>query len=132
MTIYRLKPPPIFFQNIFGAVKFLWADRVKPTGSFLIGTLPEFDFALYTLCFLARRGRSQSCNVRWAKLISLLISPFQFDIDGCPMAVTSFDLIQQGRVFIGSMYPSAGRMTSECRERANANSRGGGRQRIRS
>uniref|UniRef100_A0A914WLP4 Endoribonuclease n=2 Tax=Plectus sambesii TaxID=2011161 RepID=A0A914WLP4_9BILA len=68
--------------NVMAAVKFSWGSEYKRSGSFLIGTSPEFDMALYTLCFLSRRGRS-TCNI---------------EINGCPMAITSHDLIQQGKL----------------------------------
>uniref|UniRef100_A0A915DAP1 Endoribonuclease n=1 Tax=Ditylenchus dipsaci TaxID=166011 RepID=A0A915DAP1_9BILA len=74
--------------NIFGAIKFSIGNFMKRSGSFFIGTSPEYDMSIYTLCFLFRRGVT-TCN---------------FEFDGCPIAITSFDLIQQKRVFIGSMY----------------------------
>ncbi|CAK5006070.1 unnamed protein product [Meloidogyne enterolobii] len=88
--------------NIFGVVKFSWEDLMKPAGSFLIGTTPDFEFALYTFCFLSRRlnGKGKNCN---------------FELDGCQFTLISYELVQQGRLFIGSMYPSAGQMTNECR-----------------
>lgn len=55
--------------------------------------------AIYTLCFLSRRGRN-TCD---------------FEIDGCPLQITSYDIRQNRQVFIGSAFPSAGRMTNECR-----------------
>uniref|UniRef100_A0A914NQZ3 Endoribonuclease n=1 Tax=Meloidogyne incognita TaxID=6306 RepID=A0A914NQZ3_MELIC len=46
-------------------IKRGWEDLMKPAGSFLIGTTPEFEFALYTFCFLSRRlnGKGKNCNV---------------------------------------------------------------------
>jgi len=88
--------------KVMAAIKYSYGNFLKRSGSFLIGTSPEFDLALYTLCFLSRRGHFSTCN---------------FEVDGCPVSITSFDLKQQGRIFIGSMYPSAGRMTAECRSR---------------
>jgi len=86
--------------NIFGALKYSYGAYMKRSGSFFIGTSPEFDCALYTFCFLFRRGGRDTCD---------------FEFDGCPVSITSFDLVQQNRVYIGSMYPSAGRITQECR-----------------
>lgn len=34
------------------ALQFSWKDGIKPKGSIFIGVSPEFEFALYTLCFL--------------------------------------------------------------------------------
>lgn len=64
------------------AVKFTWKGEMKRSGSFLVGTSPEFDMALYTICFLSRRGR-QTCDV---------------EIDGCPLQITSYDLLQNNKV----------------------------------
>jgi len=35
---------------------FTWGNEQKPHGSFLIGTSPEFEMAVYTTCILARPG----------------------------------------------------------------------------
>uniref|UniRef100_A0A915MS01 Endoribonuclease n=1 Tax=Meloidogyne javanica TaxID=6303 RepID=A0A915MS01_MELJA len=39
----------------------------------------------------------------------------EFELNGCQITLISYELVQQGRLFIGSMYPSAGLMTNECR-----------------
>uniref|UniRef100_A0A1I7YLK0 Endoribonuclease n=1 Tax=Steinernema glaseri TaxID=37863 RepID=A0A1I7YLK0_9BILA len=85
--------------NVMAAVKYTWHDQIKRSGGLIIGSSPEFDMALYTMCFLARRGRT-TCDV---------------EIEGCPMSITSYDLVQQRKVFIGTVYPSAGRITDRCR-----------------
>lgn len=35
------------------ALQFSWKNGTKPKGSIFIGVSPEFEFALYTLCFLS-------------------------------------------------------------------------------
>uniref|UniRef100_A0A0K0DA69 Endoribonuclease n=1 Tax=Angiostrongylus cantonensis TaxID=6313 RepID=A0A0K0DA69_ANGCA len=85
--------------NVMASVKFTWKGDLKRSGSLLIGTSPEFDMALYTLCFLSRRGRQQ-CQV---------------EIDGCPLYITSYELRQNNKVFIGSIFPTAGPLTEQCR-----------------
>uniref|UniRef100_A0A183FKR9 Endoribonuclease n=1 Tax=Heligmosomoides polygyrus TaxID=6339 RepID=A0A183FKR9_HELPZ len=85
--------------NVMAAVKFTWKGDLKRSGSILIGTSPEYDMALYTLCFLSRRGRDQ-CQV---------------EIDGCPLSITSYDIVQNNKVFIGSIFPTAGPLTDQCR-----------------
>ena len=35
------------------ALQFSWKEGFKPKGSIFIGVSPEFEFALYTLCFLS-------------------------------------------------------------------------------
>ncbi|CAJ0928079.1 unnamed protein product, partial [Mesorhabditis belari] len=91
--------------NLMGALKFSWHSEMKRSGSLLIGTSPEFDLALYTMCFLSRRGR-QTCDV---------------EIDGCNLSITSYDISQQGKIYIGSIFPSAGRMNDKCRQMNNNN-----------
>lgn len=97
------------------AVKYSWHDQVKKSGSFLIGSSPEFDMALYTFCYLTRRGGRNTCNVSVNN--DRIVFIFQFEIDGCQLSITSYELIQRQMIFIGTIYPSAGRMTDECRRR---------------
>uniref|UniRef100_A0A914RPN8 Endoribonuclease n=1 Tax=Parascaris equorum TaxID=6256 RepID=A0A914RPN8_PAREQ len=104
-------------EDVMAAVKFTWMNELKRSGSFVIGSSPEFDLALYTLCFLSRRGRN-TCDV----CIYVIRSPsFQYllyrnvEIDGCPMHITSYEIVQQRKVFIGTIYPTAGRITDACR-----------------
>ncbi|KHJ79100.1 endoribonuclease XendoU, partial [Oesophagostomum dentatum] len=85
--------------NVMASLKFTWKGDLKRSGSVLIGTSPEYDMALYTLCFLSRRGRQQ-CDV---------------EIDGCPFSITSYDIVQNNKVFIGTIFPTAGPMTEQCR-----------------
>jgi poly(U)-specific endoribonuclease len=65
-----------FIQNILGAFKFTWKDELKPTGSFLLGTSPEFEMAVDTLCFLLKRGRNR-CKVQFSSFP--LIEEFLFN-----------------------------------------------------
>ncbi|KAK6012266.1 endoribonuclease XendoU [Ostertagia ostertagi] len=83
---------------VMASLKFTWRGDMKKSGSIMIGTSPEFDMALYTLCFLSRRG-NQQCEV---------------ELDGCPMGVTSYELIQNGKVYIGTIYPTAGAPSNQC------------------
>ncbi|ETN82035.1 endoribonuclease XendoU [Necator americanus] len=43
--------------KVMASLKFTWQKKLKRSGSILIGTSPEYDMALYTLCFLSRRGK---------------------------------------------------------------------------
>ncbi|KAL6732726.1 hypothetical protein Aduo_003455 [Ancylostoma duodenale] len=84
--------------KIMAALRFTWHGALKKIGSILIGTSPEFDMALYTLCFLSRRGRE----------------PCKVDIDGCQVSITSFDMIKKGKAYIGTSFPTAGRKSDTC------------------
>ncbi|VDM95859.1 unnamed protein product, partial [Onchocerca ochengi] len=86
--------------NIMAAVKFSWRNYIKRSGSFFIGTSPEFDLALYTICFLTRQSRD-ICK---------------FQIEECPFSITSYKLMQQGKIFVGTVYPVAGSFTEKCRK----------------
>ncbi|XP_047234825.1 uridylate-specific endoribonuclease B [Girardinichthys multiradiatus] len=44
-------PQPDEYKHIL-ALQFSWKNGIKPKGSIFIGVSPEFEFALYTLCFL--------------------------------------------------------------------------------
>jgi poly(U)-specific endoribonuclease len=85
-------------NNLMASVKFTWQGQPKTGGSFFIGTSPEYDMAVFTLCFLARNG--QPCNI---------------ELDGCPASITTHDLSQNGRTYIGSAYPNIGAMTDSCK-----------------
>lgn len=38
-------------------MQFNWDGYYKEVGSAFIGSSPEFEFALYSLCFITRPGR---------------------------------------------------------------------------
>ncbi|NXM02044.1 ENDOU endoribonuclease, partial [Tyrannus savana] len=53
-------PPPLqwdSFPTVLG-LQFSWDGFHKEVGSAFIGSSPEFELGLYTLCFLARPGRA--------------------------------------------------------------------------
>ncbi|EYC10843.1 hypothetical protein Y032_0053g2321 [Ancylostoma ceylanicum] len=84
--------------SVMAALRFTWQGALKRSGSLLIGTSPEYDMALYTLCFLSRRGK-ELCQV---------------ELDGCPLSVTSYELVQNNEVYIGTVFPTAGKKTTSC------------------
>ncbi|EYC10775.1 hypothetical protein Y032_0053g2290 [Ancylostoma ceylanicum] len=48
--------------EVMASLKFTWKGALKKSGSLLVGTSPEYDMALYTMCFLSRRGK-ELCEV---------------------------------------------------------------------
>ncbi|KAH7722449.1 hypothetical protein AAVH_09975, partial [Aphelenchoides avenae] len=86
-------------------IKYRWQGRIKDAGSFFIGSSPEFDLAIYTVCFLA--GPGQPCS---------------FSLAGVPVTVTThtqqlkktltvvdfegFEGTQKNPTVIGSAYPT--------------------------
>lgn len=82
--------------DLTGAFQYKWtavnggSTGCKAIGGFLIGTSPEFDFSLFTVCFLAYRGR-EGCR---------------FSIQGYQLAVTSYDIqCTGGGTGIATSYP---------------------------
>ncbi|KRX21689.1 Poly(U)-specific endoribonuclease -like protein [Trichinella nelsoni] len=61
-------------KNVAATIHYDWRSHHKEIGGFLIGSSPEFDFSLFTLCFNAKRGQN-ACKVL---------------IDEFPIHVTSF------------------------------------------
>ncbi|XP_043938395.1 poly(U)-specific endoribonuclease [Protopterus annectens] len=45
------------------AMQFNWNNYYKSVGSAFIGSSPEFDFAIYTLCFIARPDKGCKVNL---------------------------------------------------------------------
>ena len=67
---------------------YTWNGQMKCIGSMFVGTLPELDLAVYTTCFLTRGGGK--CTMAY---------------NGAEFYVTTFDLVQNGAVHIGTAYP---------------------------
>ncbi|VDO80996.1 unnamed protein product [Soboliphyme baturini] len=74
-------------KEIASTIHYNWRKCRKDVGSFLIGTSPEFDFALFTMCYVAKPGNT-ACK---------------FEIDRQKMAVTSYKL--NDTPHIGTSYP---------------------------
>jgi len=87
----------IYKQPRVAAIKFQLGGHWKELGSMMIGTSPEFDFAVFTLCFVGRRG-GNACK---------------FFLGDCsPVGVTSFDM--RGTNFIGTVYPTPWKTHAQC------------------
>ena len=44
------------YPDVMG-MQFMWEGYYKQVGSSVIGCSPEFDFALYSLCYITRPGK---------------------------------------------------------------------------
>lgn len=86
-------------RNLIAMIQFAWMDAWKPSGGFVIGSSPFFDICIYTICFLTRPG-FKKCR---------------FELDGCQVQVTTHPLVQNGKTFVGTAFPSAGPTSFTCR-----------------
>ncbi|KAL4217469.1 hypothetical protein ACF0H5_023919 [Mactra antiquata] len=68
-------------------VHFEWYDKTKSLGSFMYGTSPEYDMAMFTVCYYARRN--QGCD---------------FTVDGHNIHVQTYDTTHGGGHHLGSAY----------------------------
>ncbi|KAI6187412.1 Endoribonuclease [Aphelenchoides besseyi] len=90
--------------DVIAEVNLMWRGVEKPQGSFLANSSPAFDFSFLTACFLAHRGPGNKCFAV---------------IDGCNVAVQSYEQSQNGKVFIGTVYPAIGRNSPTCQKSYN-------------
>ncbi|NWR07967.1 ENDOU endoribonuclease, partial [Paradoxornis webbianus] len=78
------------YPDVLG-LQFSWDGFYKEVGSAFIGSSPEFEFGLYSLCFLARPGRA--CHL---------------SLGGHPLSVQTFpwtkSTSESGRSFIATAY----------------------------
>lgn len=72
----------------------------KPGATFFLGSSPEYDLAIFTLCFLTNPGK-KTCS-------------FTLLDDCSQIQITSFDMKQQGQTFIGTAYPNIGKKAQSC------------------
>lgn len=70
-------------------VKYSWKNSIKPAGSMFIGTSPEFEMALYTVCFLARPN--DRCNLA---------------VGNKSFFIQTYIFTQNNKTIIGSAYPN--------------------------
>uniref|UniRef100_I3KSE6 Uridylate-specific endoribonuclease n=1 Tax=Oreochromis niloticus TaxID=8128 RepID=I3KSE6_ORENI len=80
------------FPDVLG-MQFMWDGYYKQVGSAVIGCSPEFDFAIYSLCYITRPGKQCHLSVGGSTLI---IQTYTWD--------NSF--YGDGKKFIGSAYPA--------------------------
>nr|XP_054772556.1 uridylate-specific endoribonuclease-like isoform X3 [Lytechinus pictus] len=66
-------------------LNFVWKSAVKELGSVIIGSSPEFEFAMFSLCFRIKGG-----------------SQCEFTLDGSPSKIQTYTIRDPG--YIGSAY----------------------------
>ena len=71
------------------AVSFTWHGRNKAKGAFFLGTSPEFDMAVYSICAL--EYRNTLC---------------EFILEGVKVAVQTYDINHRAGLQIGSAWPA--------------------------
>lgn len=71
--------------------KFSWGRVAKPTSTMFIGTSPEFEMGLYTVCFLMRPD--ERCPIR---------------LGTKTLSIQTFSLKNHGKTFLGSAFPNLG------------------------
>lgn len=70
--------------------KFSWGSRQKPVTSFFVGTTPEFELALYTICFYARPNGL--CKVQLNQK-NLLIQTNKINQNGVALVGSAYPVI---------------------------------------
>ncbi|KAK5872321.1 hypothetical protein PBY51_013035 [Eleginops maclovinus] len=80
------------YPDILG-MQFMWEGYYKQVGSVVIGCSPEFDFALYSLCYITRPGKQCRLSLGGKQLI---IQTYTWE--------NSF--YGDGKKYIGSAFPA--------------------------
>ena len=68
---------------------FTWNGVIKKHGSMFIGTSPELEMALYTICFITKKG--EACNMK---------------LNNVPIQIKTSEITQGIHDYIGTAYPS--------------------------
>ncbi|XP_028302359.1 uridylate-specific endoribonuclease A isoform X1 [Gouania willdenowi] len=87
--------PWITYPDVLG-LQFMWDGYYKQVGSAVIGCSPEFDFAVYSLCYITRPGRHCRLSMGGKELI---IQTYTWDNSS----------YGDGKKFIGSAFPATPR-----------------------
>ncbi|XP_034023574.1 poly(U)-specific endoribonuclease-A isoform X2 [Thalassophryne amazonica] len=80
------------YPDVMG-MQFMWDGFFKQVGSAVIGCSPEFDFAIYSLCYITRPGKQCRLSLGGQELV---IQTYTWD--------KSF--YGDGKKFIGSAFPA--------------------------
>ncbi|XP_063808287.1 uridylate-specific endoribonuclease [Pseudophryne corroboree] len=89
---YNYDGPWTHYPDVLGQ-QFNWDGFNKEVGTQFIGSSPEFDFALYTLCFISRPG----------KKCQLSLGGNTISIQTYEWTKTTYD---KGKKFIATAYPT--------------------------
>ncbi|XP_037535517.1 poly(U)-specific endoribonuclease-A [Nematolebias whitei] len=81
------------YPDVMGK-QFMWDGYYKQVGSSVIGCSPEFDLAIYSLCYIARPGKRCYLSLGGKELI---IQTYTWDNSS----------YGDGKKFIGSAYPAS-------------------------
>uniref|UniRef100_A0A8D0L6R4 Uridylate-specific endoribonuclease n=1 Tax=Sphenodon punctatus TaxID=8508 RepID=A0A8D0L6R4_SPHPU len=87
---YSYDGPWSSYPDVLG-MQFSWDGFFKEVGSAFIGSSPEFEFAIYTLCFIARPG----------KLCHLSLGGYKLAIQTYTWTKSTYD---DGRKYIATAY----------------------------
>ncbi|KAK2862226.1 hypothetical protein Q5P01_001759 [Channa striata] len=89
---HNFNGPWTTYPDVLG-MQFIWDGYFKQVGSSVIGSSPEFDFAIYSLCYITRPGKQCRLSLGGNQLI---IQTYTWD--------KSF--YGDGKKFIASAYPA--------------------------
>ncbi|KAL7832820.1 hypothetical protein SRHO_G00298380 [Serrasalmus rhombeus] len=84
--------PWLSYPDVLG-MQFMWDGYYKQVGSAIIGSSPEFDLAVYSLCYITRPG----------KLCQLRLGGMQLNIQTYTWDKTTYG---DGKKYIASAYPA--------------------------
>ncbi|KAM4796056.1 uridylate-specific endoribonuclease [Rhinophrynus dorsalis] len=90
---YNYDGPWTDYPDVLGK-QFHWDGFYKEVGSQFIGSSPEFDFSIYTLCFIARPGKRCKISLGGHELV----------IQTYTWTKTNYD---NGKNFIATAYPAS-------------------------
>jgi poly(U)-specific endoribonuclease len=68
---------------------FEWLNNNKPIGGYFVGSSPEFEFALYSVCWYARPNAQ--CPLK---------------LNGNSMFIQTYDISSNGNKYVASAYPA--------------------------
>ncbi|KRY11228.1 Poly(U)-specific endoribonuclease -like protein [Trichinella patagoniensis] len=78
------------------SIRFKWNGKTKHTGTVLLGSSPELDMAIYTICYIVR-PKNQDCK---------------FFYKGCEVKVKAYEIYRHGRRHLSSTFPTPGEVCS--------------------